>query len=142
MKAVLPILIALVTAGLIAIAWVQSGGAASREISSGRTPEEAVEALMRDVEARNWNSAYSRLANSNTVEKQDFIRDLSGSNGSLRTYSSLQSFTVWPLHATDQDATMRLRMTWSSAIGPRDEVRDLQLQRDDTWKVRWPKPNL
>jgi hypothetical protein len=30
MKVVLPILIALVTAGLIGIAWVQSGGAASR----------------------------------------------------------------------------------------------------------------
>jgi hypothetical protein len=143
MKVVLPILIAVVTAGLIGIAWVQSGGVASREISAGRTPEEAVEALMRDVQARNWNSAYSRLANSNTLEKQDFIRDLSGSNGSLRTYSSLQSFTVWPLHATDQEATMRVRMTWSSAIGPLDEVRDLHLQREnDAWKVLWPKPNL
>lgn len=143
MKAALAILIAVVTAGLIGMGWVQSGGAAARAISSGRTPEEAVQALMADVKARDWNSAYSRLANSNTLEKQDFIHDLAGTNGSLRTYSSLQSFTVWPLHATDQEATMRLRMTWSSAIGPLDEVRDLRVQHlNDTWKVEWPKPNF
>lgn len=143
MKAVLAIFIGLVTAVLVGIAWVQSGGVASHEISSGRTPEEAVQALMADIQARDWNQAYARLANTSSIEKQDFIRDLAGSNGSLRTYSSLQSFTVWPLHATDQDATMRVRMTWSSAIGPFDDVRDLHLRHDgDVWKVDWPKPTV
>ncbi|HEX6502596.1 MAG TPA: hypothetical protein VF011_05065 [Terriglobales bacterium] len=143
MKAVLAILIGLVTAVLVGIAWVQSGGLASHEISSGRTPEEAVQALMAGIQARDWNQAYARLANTSTIEKQDFVRDLAGSNGSLRTYSSLQSFTVWPLHATDQDATMRVRMTWSSAIGAFDDVRDLHLRHDgDVWKVDWPKPTV
>lgn len=143
MKSTLAIVIFLVTAALIGIAWVQSGGLASREISSGRTPEEAVQALMADVQARNFNAAYARLADTSTLEKRDFIRDLNGSDGSLRTYSSLQSFTVWPLHATAQDATLRVRMTWSSAIGPLDDVRDLHVRHEgDVWKVEWPKPNI
>jgi hypothetical protein len=98
---------------------------------------------MADVQARDWDAAYSRLADTSVIEKQDFIRDLAGSNGSLRTYSNLQSFTVWPLHATDQDATVRVRMTWSSAIGPFNDTRDLHVRHDtDVWKVDWPKPNL
>jgi hypothetical protein len=143
MKVVLALFILVVTAGLIGIAWVQSGGLSSHEISSGRTPEEAVQALMTDVQARNWNAAYARLADTSAVDKQDFIRDLNGSNGSLRTYSSLQAFTVWPLHATDEDATLRVRMTWSSAIGPLDDVRDLHVRHQgEVWKVDWPKPNI
>src|SRR5438270_13561544 len=100
MKTMLAILIFLGTAALIGIAWIQSGGLASHEISSGRTPEEAVQALMADIQARNFNAAYARLADTSTIDKRDFIRDLNGSDGSLRTYSSLQSFTVWPLHAS------------------------------------------
>lgn len=143
MKSALAILIILITLGLIGIAWIQSGGMASHEISSGRTPQEAVQALMADLQAHNWNSAYARLANANNIEKQDFIRDVAGSNGNLRTYSSLQSFTVWPLHATDQDATMRVRMTFSSAVGSLDDVRDLRVQHEgDAWKVVWPKINV
>ncbi|MBV8476281.1 MAG: hypothetical protein JO249_27065 [Acidobacteria bacterium] len=143
MKASLALLLVMVTAALIALGWVQSGGVTSHEISAARTPEQAVEALMADVEAHNWNRAYARLADTGTVEKQDFIRDLSGSNGSLRTYSNLQSFTVWPLHATDEDATVRVRMTWSSAIGPMDDVRDLHLRHaGDVWTIDWPKPNF
>jgi hypothetical protein len=143
MKTALAMFIAVVTAVLIGIAWVQSGGLASREISSAHTPQEAVQALMRDVQARNWNGAYSRLADTSNIEKQEFIRDVSGSNGSLRTYSNLQAFTVWPMHATDQDAVMRVRMTWSSAVGPLDDTRDLKVQHEgDVWKVVWPKPNF
>ncbi len=143
MKATLAVLITVVTAVLIGIAWVQSGGLTSREINSARTPEEAVQALMADVQARNWNAAYARLADTSTIEKKDFIHDLAGSDGSLRTYSNLQSFAVWPLHATDENATMRVRMTWSSAVGTLNDVRDLQLRHEgDLWKVVWPKPNI
>ncbi|HVO64142.1 MAG TPA: hypothetical protein VMT53_24695 [Terriglobales bacterium] len=143
MKTALAIVIFIVTATLIGIAWVQSGGLASQEISSARTPEEAVQALMADVQAHNWNAAYARLGDTSSVDKQDFIRDLNGSNGSLRTYSSLQSFTVWPLHASDQEATLRVRMSWSSAIGPLNDVRDLHVRHEgDVWKVDWPKPNI
>src|SRR5205807_1804033 len=86
---------------------------------------------------------YVRLANSNDFEKQAFIRDLAGSSGSLRTYSSLESFKVWPVEAGADDATMRVRLNWSSAVGPLDDVRDLEVKKEgNVWKVVWPKPQL
>src|SRR5207253_9428252 len=95
MKAFLPIVIVVATAALVAMAWVQSGGLALHEMRSAGTPEEAVEALMTDIQSRNWDRAYARLANSNDFEKQLFVSDLGGRRGSLRTYSSLQCFGVW-----------------------------------------------
>ncbi len=143
MKRTLPIIILVVTVALVIIAWVQSGGVALREISSARTPQEAIEALMTDVQAKDWNRAYARLADQTDIEKAAFIRDLAGSNGSLRTYSALEKFAVWPLHASNDDAVMRVRMTFSSAVGPIDDVRDLHVKHEgDAWKVVWPKPNF
>ena len=63
MKVVLPVLILIVTVGLIGIAWIQSGGLAMHEMRSAGTPQEAVEALMTDIQARDWDRAYARLAN-------------------------------------------------------------------------------
>src|SRR5690242_16130158 len=113
------------------------------QIGSASTPQQAIEALMNDVQAKNWDRAYARLADQTDVEKNAFIRDLAGSNGSLRTYSSLEKFAVSPLHANNDDAVMRVRMTFSSAVGPMDDVRDLHVKHEgDAWKVVWPKPNF
>jgi len=143
MKAFLPLFIGLVTAGLVAMAWVESGGLALHEMRSAGTPQAAVEALVTDIQSRNWDRAYARLANSNDFEKQAFIRDLAGSSGSLRTYSSLESFKVWPVEAGADDATMRVRLNWSSAVGPLDDVRDLEVKKEgNVWKVVWPKPQF
>src|SRR5207302_11306819 len=106
MKAFLPIVIVVATAALVAMAWVQSGGLAMHEMRSAGTPQEAVEALMTDIQARDWDRAYARLANNADVEKPAFIHDLSGTDGSLRTYSALQSFNVWPIQASSDDAVM------------------------------------
>lgn len=143
MRGFLPVFIIGVTAALVAMAWVESGGLALHEMRSASTPQEAVEALITDVQQQNWDRAYARLANTNDVEKPAFIRDLAGTNGSLRTYASLQKFSVWPVHASADDATMRVRLTWSSAVGPLDDVRDLQVKKaGSTWKVVWPKPQF
>jgi hypothetical protein len=141
MKRFLPVFMLITTLVLVFVSWVQSGGLARREVRSASTPQEAVQAFMSAVAARSWDQAYSRLANASDMEKQEFVRDIAGSNGSLRTYSSLQKFDLWPLHATADAAVMRVKMTWSSAVGPQDEVRDLHLRKDgSTWKVVWPKP--
>jgi len=141
MRIVLPVIIFVTTAILLAVGWLLSGGVTRHEIHSASTPEEAIQAFMGNIQARDWDQAYSRLDNTNDVDKPDFILDLAGSNGSLRTYSSLQTFEEWPLHATNADAVVRVRMTWSSAIGPLDDVRDLNLKHDDNvWKIVWPKP--
>jgi hypothetical protein len=143
MKIVLPVIIFVTTAVLLSVGWVLSGGVTRHEIHTASTPEEAIQAFMGNIQSRDWDQAYSRLANANDVDKPDFIRDLAGSDGSLRTYSSLQTFEEWPLHATNDDAVIRVRMTWSSAIGPVDDVRELNLRHEDNvWKVVWPKPEF
>ena len=140
---VIPLVIAVVTLLLLAVAWMQSGGLKRHEISSASTPEEAVQALMADIQNHNWDSAYARLDSSNDVEKSAFIRDIAGSDGSLRTYASLQSFEVQPLHGDENQALLRVRLKWSTAVGSLDDVRDLPARRDGSiWRVTWPKPNF
>jgi hypothetical protein len=140
-KRILPLLIAIITVALLAIAWVQAGGLKRHEISSAATPEGAVRALMADIQARDWDRAYARLDRSNDVERAVFTQDIAGSDGSLRSYGTLQSYDVYALHADQDRALMRVRMTWSTAVGSLDDVRDVQVQRDGTmWRVVWPKP--
>lgn len=143
MKRGLALLIALFTIVLLAAGWLQAGGLKIRAERSGRTPEEAVRALMASIQARDWDQAYRRLDHSNDVAQADFVREIAGADGSLRTYSSLQSFDIWPVHASADQAMLRARINWSSAVGSLAEVRDLQVVRKgDQWKVVWPKPDF
>ena len=61
MRFVLVLLIALLTVGLVAAGWVQSGGMKLRAERTASTPEEAVRALLADIQAHNWDQAYARL---------------------------------------------------------------------------------
>jgi hypothetical protein len=139
MSKLLGIGIPLATLVLVAIAWYQSGGMERERVRSARTPEQAVRLMLSNVAGHNWKTAYDNLANSSDVDEQDFIHQLAGTDGSLKTYASLETFDVWGLHATSQEATVRARLTYSTAVGPLVDVRDLHVQRDgDTWKVVWP----
>jgi hypothetical protein len=129
------------TAVLVAFAWLQSGGLKQHAMFSAATPEEAVQALMSEIQAHNYQQAYASLDHSSDTDLASFIRDLAGSDGSLRTYSTLQTTEVSPLHADGDQALVRLRMNWSSAVGSLDDVRDLRVRRDGAvWRVVWPKP--
>src|SRR5437016_12118271 len=121
------------------LGWVQSGVVARERMRSSRTPGEATRLLLSQVQARKWDSAHSLLANSREVGKTAFVRDVAGSNGSLLTYASLEHFDVWPLHNNGREATVRAKLHYSTAVGPLDDVRDLQVEHQgETWRVRWP----
>jgi hypothetical protein len=139
MKRGLPILIAVVTAVLIVLAYFQSGAVERREIRSASTPDQAVRLMLSQIQAHNFDAAYARLANRGDVDKNTFVREFNGSYGSLLTYASLENFDVWGLRTSDQEANVRARLHYSTGVGPLDDVRDLKLQKDgDTWKVIWP----
>ena len=143
MTRVLGVIVILVTLLLVAGQWVSSGGLTRQEILSASTPTEAVQSVLADVQSHNWDRAYHRLANTSDVEEPAFIRDLTGSHGSLRTFSSLESFDVWPLHAGGEQAIVRANLHWSTAVGPIDDVRDLKVEKKTgSWKVDWPVPNF
>ena len=129
MKWTLPIVIAAITLVLIVIAWFQSGGVERREMRSASTPDQAVRLMLSQVQARNFDAAYARLANRSDVDKNSFVREFSGSFGSLLTYASLESFDVWGLHSGDQEASVRAHLHYSTAVGPLVPVTNPQERR-------------
>jgi hypothetical protein len=141
MKWVLVTFLAVATTVLVVIAWLQSGGLKQHAMFSAVTPEEAVQALMSQIQAHDYQQAYASLDRGSDTDLASFIREMTGSDGSLRTYSSLQTTEISPLHADHDEARVRLRMNWSSALGSLDDVRDLRVRRDGSvWRVVWPKP--
>jgi hypothetical protein len=155
MKYILPIIIVAVTAILVALSVTGAGGSAKTVgIASGSalpgftpkagTPEQAVANLLIDVQRRNWDRAYAGLAKTdNRANAASFKRDWTGTDGSLRTFSSLEAYDARPLHATADEAQMRLQLRWTTPVGPIQEVRDVQVKREgDAWKVVWPQVNF
>src|SRR5216683_650742 len=94
MKRGLPILLGVVTAVLIVMAWLQSGAMGRREMRSANTPEQAVRLMLSQIQSHNFDAAYARLANRSDVDKVSFTREFNGSYGSLLTIASLESFDV------------------------------------------------
>lgn len=142
MNRLLPIVLAVITLILIVLAWIQSGGVERREMQSANSPDQAVRLMFSQIKSHNFDAAYARLANRGDVDKNTFIREFEGSYGSLLTYSSLENFDVSPLHTGDQESSVRVRLHYSTAVGPLDDVRDLKLQKSgDAWKVYWPVNN-
>lgn len=154
MRVALPILIVAATIVLVAVSTIAPASVGSHlGVATGsslpgltpaaHSPEQAVTELLSDVRRRDWSSAYSQLANTDQLDESHFTRDLAGSHGSLRTLSSLESWDLRPLHATDDAAEVRAALHWSSAVGPVEDVRDLKLvRRSGTWKVIWPPPHF
>jgi len=154
MKYLIPIIILVVTAGLVALGTlgptrpgattgITSGTALPGLSAAAATPEQAVERLLNQIQKREWRAAYSELANKGDVDEALFTRDLTGNNGSLRTLSGLESWELAPLHATNQEAQVRSTLRWSTAVGPLRDVKDLRVVRQgDAWKVVWPVPKF
>jgi hypothetical protein len=108
-------------------------------LHSSSTPEGAVENLANAIGHLDWQRAYSSLNNKSQFTEQDFIRDLTGSYPSLRTYATLDNFQVRPLHASDDEAQVQLRLRWSTVVGTFLDTRTLQVVRSgDRWATVWP----
>jgi hypothetical protein len=142
MKSLLPIVLAVVTLVLIILAWIQSGGVERHEMQSANAPDQAVRLMFSQIKSHNYDAAYNRLANRADVDKTVFIREFEGSYGSLLTYASLESVDVSPLHTGADESSVRVRLHYSTAVGPLDDVRDLKVEKNgDAWKVFWPVNN-
>ena len=158
MRTALPILLVVVTVLLMAVGLtavgrphgtvgIASGSALPGFNSNANTPEQGLSNFLIDVQRRNWDRAFSSIERTNdSVNEHAFIQEWTGSDGGLRSFSSLESYDARPLHATDTDAQMRVRLHWSTPVGPMEDVRDFRLvHRGDKWKVVWdelPVPNV
>ncbi|HTW31037.1 MAG TPA: hypothetical protein VMD76_05130, partial [Candidatus Sulfotelmatobacter sp.] len=152
MKFALPIFLVAATAALIVAGLYQTPAAAGTVgIAAGSslfaprpdTPDHALIIFLDDMQRRNWRKAFADVAQINGVDEQAMMEDWNGSHGSLRTFSSLENFQLWPLHASSDEASIRTRLHWSTPVGPVEEVRDFHLVRDgNIWQVVWPKIQL
>ena len=159
MKRALPIVLVLIVATVVLIfiglsfgrstgtVGVAEGSALPGFSANASTPEQALSNFLLDVQRRNWDRAFNSVVRtSDAVNEQDFIQEWIGTNGGLRSFSSLEKYDARPLHATNSEAQMRVRMQWTTPVGPVDDVRDFKLtRRGDQWKVVWdetPPPNV
>ncbi len=159
MKRTLPIVILLVAVTVVLMfvgltggrmsgtVGIASGAALPGFAASASTPEQALNNFLVDIQQRNWDRAFSTVERtSETMNQEAFIQEWIGSNGGLRSFSSLERFDTRPLHATTSDADMRVRLHWTTPVGPVEDVRDFHLtHRADAWKVVWdekPAPNV
>jgi hypothetical protein len=107
--------------------------------TSAGTPEAAVRSLGDQIRAGAFGRAYESLANKGEFSEAQFHRDLTSAWPDLRTYATLSDFQVQPLHATETDANVQLKMQWSTVVGPSASTRDLHLVKNGgKWQVEWP----
>ena len=108
-------------------------------LSSASTPEAAARKLGSEIELRAWQRAYNSLGNKAQFTEQEFFHDITGYHESLRTYATLESYEVFPQHATASDADVQLQLHWSTVVGSFTDTRNLHLVRNgDRWVVDWP----
>lgn len=131
----LMVVFVVITVVLIAIGTATAGKITADE----STPDGTVRALYAYVQAKDWKSAYELLANKNTVDLSTFIRDVNGSHGDLRTFSSLSKATPKVLKESDNHALVRTDLEWSTAVGAFYESKELPVTKSGKdWQVDWP----
>ncbi len=103
------------------------------------TPIEAAQNLGVQIRLQAWENAYSSLGNKAKFTQSEFVHDLTGYALSLRTYATLDSVDVQPLHQSIDHAEVAMKLHWSSVVGTFDETRNLQVVRNgNRWVVDWP----
>src|SRR5579872_424594 len=76
------------SAGTVGIA---AGSAVPGFTPNASTPQQAVDNFLLDVQRRNWDRAYAAIQRtSDTLNEQSFIQAWTGSDGGLRSFSSLE----------------------------------------------------
>jgi hypothetical protein len=131
------ILIVIGTLSPIPSAAYYAGGKNLLRASS--TPQAAVDNLVAEIRQRAFENAYSSLANKAEFTEPQFVQDLTGNDLSLRTFATLDTYDIQPLHASADDAEMVMKLKWSTVVGPFENTRTVHVVRNgDRWAVDWP----
>ncbi len=108
-------------------------------LNSSSTAEAAVRNLGADIQAQAWDKAYASLANRAQFTESEFVHDLTGEYPSLLTYAAINDFEVRPLHASDSEAEMDLKLHWATVVGISARSYDLHVvKHGDQWEPEWP----
>jgi len=126
---------------------IATGSALPGFSANASTPEQALANFLSSVQKRDWGRAFAGLERTNAnLSEQEFAQEWMGASAGLRSFSNLENYDSRPLHATDSEAQMRVRLHWATPVGPVEDVRDFNLvHRGDQWRVVWdqgPPPNI
>src|SRR5579872_2082524 len=137
MNRIWPAVFAGITVGLLVAGSVHIGNAASSVASA----EGTVQAFLGHIRAHDFNGAYNLISSANNIDRDAFVREWNGQNGSLRTFSGLQDFETNVLHEDDNSANVRANLKYSTAVGAFYETRDFKLMHDSgAWKLDYHTP--
>jgi hypothetical protein len=102
------------------------------------TPAAAVQKFYTSIQRRDYDAAYSFIANKQDVDRDTFYRDIKGSNGDLRSLAQLSDFDTQQLAKQDNEAKVRANLQWATAVGAYYEARDLKvLNTKSGWQIEW-----
>src|SRR3954468_5936731 len=119
--------LALAMAVLLLVLVAIGAGNANRTEAFDNTPEAAVKTFFDDVRAHDWDAAYAMLSPSSNLDKGAFIREMEGTEASLKTLSTLQHANTKVLEKNDNEAKVHTDLQWSTAVGAENETRDFTL---------------
>jgi hypothetical protein len=102
------------------------------------TPAAAVQKFYNSVQRRDYDAAYSFIANKQDVDRDAFNRDLKGTDGDLRTLAQLSDFDTQQLAKEGDEAKVRANLQWATAVGAYYESRDLKVVNTKSgWRLEW-----
>src|SRR5258706_13029449 len=108
----------------------------TRLAAAAHTPEATVRTFFDRVKAKDMNGAYEMVSARSNTDKTAFTRDINGSNGSLKTFSTLWNVDTRVLRESHSEADVRSDITWSTAVGALKESRDVKVVKDEgMWKI-------
>ena len=139
MKTTGAIVLAIILLVLIGVGTIQGTGTHFKT----DTPETAVQAFFQHVKDKDWDGAFSLVKAGPGVDRDSFVRDLGGNNGSLKTISALQDVETKSLSQSSSEADVRADLKWSTAVGALRETRDFKVVNEDgKWRIRWTAPQM
>jgi hypothetical protein len=124
--------------GRLRVAFMSSGDVPG-STGPANTPVLAMQHLLENVQRRNLDAAYTNVGNSQDVSLDSFKRQVAGSDGNLKSLAALNEFQVRTLKTSGNEATVRVDLQWSTAVGAFNETSDRNtVKTKDGWKVIWP----
>ncbi len=131
---------------IVLVVLVAAGTVHTTKLLPARSPESAVRSLFERARDGDMTGAYSYVSASSNVDAPTFAKDINGRDGSLRTFSKLESVETKVLNKNEDKATVRATTKWATAVGPMYDTRDFKVRKEEgDWKVVWQtekQPNL
>lgn len=119
------------------VVYMRSGSTVGHNAPAG-TPAAAVQKFYTEIQRRDFDSAYNYVANKQDVSREDFIRDVKGGDGDLRSLAALSDFDTSQVASDGNGAKVRANLQWATAVGAYYEARDLNVTNSKSgWQVEW-----